>query len=249
MSPLNPPSTGADGARDDPARAKARLLAAIAETPAPTRRAGRRRAAVLGTASIVVAVGIFQAVGGIHNSTARPMSLTLAISGGWALFTALLSGAILWRRGSTLGRPPALLALGAFAFPVALIVWMHLFEGTYTEPYAREGWRCLAYTLAMSALPLGSFLALRRGIEPRGPWALGAAIGASCGASTGVLVDLWCPLTNARHVLVGHVLPIVILVALGTLLGRGVLGVRRLPFPPLTVRRRDQEIPHPGRGT
>jgi len=78
----------------------------------------------------------------------------------------------------------------------------------------------------MSALPMASFLFLRRGIEPRGPWALGAAIGASCGASAGVLVDLWCPLTDTRHVLVGHVLPIVILVIVGTVLGRRVLGVR-----------------------
>ena len=97
------------------------------------------------------------------------------------------------------------------------------------EPFSRAGWLCLSHTLAMSALPLGSFLALRRGVEPRGPWALGAAVGATCGAWASILVDLWCPLTNTPHVLVGHVLPIAILVALGTLLGRSMLGVRGLP--------------------
>lgn len=230
MSHASIPPARADGVIPaDPALLRARVLAAIAAAPAPTRTTGRRRGVVLGIASVAVALGIFEGVGGLEHAAARPMPLTLAIGGGWALITALLSGAILWRRGSTLGRPPIVLVLGAFAIPVALVIWMHLFEGTYTEPYVREGWRCLVYTLAMSALPLASFLALRRGIEPRGPWALGAAIGACCGASTGVLVDLWCPLTNARHVLVGHVLPIVILVTVGTLIGRRVLGVHLLP--------------------
>lgn len=77
----------------------------------------------------------------------------------------------------------------------------------------------------MATPPLGSLLAFRRGVEPRNPWALGAGIGAVCGAWASVLVDLWCPLTNLPHVLVGHVLPIVILVALSTVLGRTMLGV------------------------
>jgi len=94
-----------------------------------------------------------------------------------------------------------------------MVLWMHFFNAMYPrQGIFPAGWRCLAMTLAMSALPLGSLLFLRRGIEPRGPWALGAAIGASCGASAGVLVDLWCPLTDMSHVLLGHVAPILILV-------------------------------------
>jgi hypothetical protein len=215
-----------DMSTHDAARMRARLLGAVSATPAPTRSDGRRRATVLAVASLAVALAIFEGAGGLEHSASRPRNLTFEIAGGWALITALLSGAILWRSKSTLGRPPIVLSLGAFIVPVAVVVWMHLFQGTYPEPVFKAGWRCLGYTLAMSALPMASFLFLRRGIEPRGPWALGAAIGASCGASAGVLVDLWCPLTDPRHVLVGHVLPIVILVVLGTLLGRRVLGVR-----------------------
>jgi hypothetical protein len=151
------------------------------------------------------------------------------MAGGWGIVSALLSGLVFWRRRSTLGRPPAILMLAALATPLLLLGWLHHFNGTYDEPFSRPGLRCLAYTLAMSALPLGSFLALRRGIEPRGPWALGAAVGATCGAWASLLVDLWCPLTNTPHILVGHVLPVALLVALGTLLGRSWLGVQRLP--------------------
>lgn len=57
--------------------------------------------------------------------------------------------------------------------------------------------------------------------------ALGAGIGAVCGAWAGLLVDIWCPLVNLPHVLFGHVLPLALLVAAGTLLGQRVLGVRR----------------------
>jgi hypothetical protein len=208
---------------------KARVLAAAAALPSATRPQGRRLGITLLLASIALALMVFEAAGGIDHSSGRPLAITLAISGGWGLVAAVLSGVVLWRRRSTLGRPPAVLLLAAFATPVILVAWMHRFQGTYEEPFPRVGWKCLGYTLAMAALPLGSFLALRRGIEPRGPWALGAAVGATCGAWAGILVDLWCPLVNTPHVLVGHVLPIVLLIGAGTALGRVLLGVRRLP--------------------
>jgi hypothetical protein len=217
------------GGAEEAAQRRARMLAAIAATPAPTRPEGRRRSLVLAAASAALALGIFESAGGMGHAAGRPMTITLAIAGGWGLITALISGALLWRGRSMLGRSPAVLLGGALFIPVALTIWMHLFAGTYAEPFPRLGLRCLGYTLAMSALPMLSFLRLRRGVEPRGPWALGAAIGACCGASTGVLVDLWCPLTNMPHVLVGHVLPIVLLIGIGTALGTRMLGVRATP--------------------
>jgi hypothetical protein len=45
----------------------------------------------------------------------------------------------------------------------------------------------------------------------------------TAGSWAAVLVDLWCPLTNMPHVLVGHVLPLVILAAAGGVLGHRVL--------------------------
>jgi len=176
--------------------------------------------------SVVVALAIFDGAGGLGHAKARPLGTTTAIAGGWALFSVALSWIVLARGRSTLGREPALVFVAALATPVALVAWMPLFHGSYAEPFVRFGWRCLGYDLLMAALPLASLLVLRRGVEPRSPWALGAGLGAVSGAWGGVLVDLWCPLTNLPHVAVGHVLPIALLVAAGALLGQRVLGVR-----------------------
>jgi len=48
-------------------------------------------------------------------------------------------------------------------------------------------------------------------------------LGATAVAWSAVLVDLWCPLTNVPHSLVGHVLPIALL---GAMLGKTVLRLR-----------------------
>jgi hypothetical protein len=205
---------------------KARVLAEVAATPSPTRPEGRRRGIALLLASIALALAVFESAGGLGHSTGRPLGITLTISGGWGLFCAGLSWVVLWRGRSTLGRRPRVVLVAALATPIALIAWMHAFHGAYAEPFARVGWRCLAYNLVMATPPLGSLLVLRRGSEPRSPWALGAAIGAVCGAWAGALVDLWCPLTNLPHLLVGHVLPLGLLIAAGTLLGGSVLGIR-----------------------
>jgi hypothetical protein len=204
---------------------KARVLAAVAATPSPTRREWTRRCVALALASTAMALALFQAVGGLGHSAGRPLGITLTISGGWGLFCAGLSWTVLRRGRSMLGPRPSVVLAAALATPIVLIAWMHAFHGTYPEPFARVGWRCLAYNLMMATPPLGSLLVLRRGGEPRSPWALGAAVGAVSGAWAGVLVDLWCPLTNLRHLLVGHVLPLGLLIAAGALIGRNALGI------------------------
>jgi hypothetical protein len=87
----------------------------------------------------------------------------------------------------------------------------------------------LGYTLVIATVPLAGFLVLRRGVEPRRPASLGAAVGATCGAWAGVIMDLWCPLTNTPHVLLGHIVPLTVLTAGGALLGLRLLGVRPRP--------------------
>jgi hypothetical protein len=48
---------------------------------------------------------------------------------------------------------------------------------------------------------------------------MGAAIGAAMGACAAVLVDLFCPVAYLPHLLLGHVLPTLLLVALGASVG------------------------------
>ena len=205
---------------------KARVLAAAAARPSPTRSEGRKRVLAMLLVSVALALGLFQAAGGMDHSAGRPLSATVLIAGGWGLFTALLSCVVLWRGRSTMGRAPIVVLLAALITPITLVAWVHFFHGSYVEPFSRVGWRCGAYHLVMAVLPMTALIAYRRGSEPRHPWALGAAIGALCGAWAGELVDLWCPLTNLPHLLVGHVVPLVLLIAAGALLGSQMLGVK-----------------------
>jgi hypothetical protein len=48
----------------------------------------------------------------------------------------------------------------------------------------------------------------------------GAALGMAAAIAAGGLVDLWCPVANVEHLLRGHILPLVLLAALGALAGR-----------------------------
>jgi len=38
-------------------------------------------------------------------------------------------------------------------------------------------------------------------------------------------VDLWCPVACTPHLLVGHVLPLVLAITAGAMLGCGILGL------------------------
>jgi hypothetical protein len=206
---------------------RARILAAAAASPSPTRPQGRRVALAMVGASLVVAAAVFERAGGLAHGAGRPLPITLTIAAGGAVAAALLTWIALGHGRSTLPRRPALLAATALVAPLALLGWLTAFHGSYTEPYERVGVRCLALTLVLAATPLAAFLRLRRGVEPRRPSALGAAAGAAGGAWAGVVVDLWCPLSAPSHALVGHALPLAVLVVVGAALGRLTLGVVR----------------------
>jgi hypothetical protein len=179
---------------------------------------------------LVISAGIagilFECFGGFAHSAGRLWQTTAELAGGWAVACVPLSMAVLWRPKAVLPRRPWLMFAIALGTPIAFFAWTQVFAGTYVEPFSRLGWRCMGFTLAAAAVPMSTFLLMRRGIEPRRPMALGAAIGAICGAWASVAVAAWCPLTNAMHVLVGHVLPVVVLGLLGAGLGRSVLAMR-----------------------
>jgi hypothetical protein len=208
----------------DPLRA--RVLATVAAARPSTRQQARSAAAMLIAASLAIAVIVFEAVGGFAHGTGRPLHITIALAVGWSLVSGLLTSIVLGRGGSTLSRPPFLVAAAVLAAPWVLYLWMHRFYGTYDEPYQAVGLRCLRYTLVIAALPLASFLGLRRAVEPRHPGILGAGAGVACASWAGAIIDLWCPLTEPMHVLVGHVFPLVIAAIAGALAGHFVLGVR-----------------------
>jgi hypothetical protein len=75
------------------------------------------------------------------------------------------------------------------------------------------------------AVPLlVAFVAVRRRSDPVHPGVAGAALGVTAGVAAGTLVDLWCPVGFVQHVLLGHILPLLVVAALGAWAGRRFLG-------------------------
>jgi hypothetical protein len=136
--------------------------------------------------------------------------------------------AALGRGGAMTGRAGSLLAAVVVAVPVATFFWLVSWHGSYADPEPRVGWRCLALTLAMGSALLGAVAFVRRGTMPVLPALHGAAAGAAAGACAGVLVDAWCPLTNASHVMIGHVVPMIVLSAVGAFAGKAILDLRAM---------------------
>jgi hypothetical protein len=120
------------------------------------------------------------------------------------------------------------LAAVALSVPLSTMAWLVAWSGRYVEPFARVGVRCGALTLVLATALFGALFAMRTRRVPFVPAMHGAALGATSGAWAAVLVDLWCPLTSASHVLVGHAAPMVILALLGAVGGRYVLAVREI---------------------
>jgi len=77
------------------------------------------------------------------------------------------------------------------------------------------GPRCLALSAAVGLVVLFSFAAALRRSAPVASRLRGAALGAAAGAWAGLSVFIYCPATEYHHLLVGHVLPIAVLMLLG----------------------------------
>lgn len=203
-----------------------KVLQASAATQARTRQEGRRRALFVYTVAALAGLPLFFAWGGFSHSAGRPAEQTWGIALG-ALLLAVACASVAWWRGkSMVGRSRTALVLIALVAPIATYVWMVSWQGRYVEPFSRVGYRCLALTL-VSGLPLlAAALWLRKRTVVAHPVASGAALGAAAGAFGSISVDLWCPLTNSPHVLVGHALPIALLSLTGAVAGRVLLGIR-----------------------
>jgi hypothetical protein len=204
---------------------RSRILAGVAAHPARTRGQGRRRALVLYTLALVVMAGIFQGSGGYGHSHARPAWVSVAILVGASFIAAVGSWGAVGRRGSMNGPRPYVMVLVSLLLPAAAFFWLTAWHGTYTEPAQKFGWRCLGLTLSMGGALLASLVAVRHRTVVVQPTLQGAAAGIASGALAGVLVDAWCPLTNAAHVLHGHLLPMLLLGVVGAACGKRLLAI------------------------
>ena len=223
------------------AELRARVLAAAAAEPSPTRAAVRRRNLFMGlvaTASGIGAFVIFAALmseGGLlrlggeiapQQHLERPVGLVVATASG-ALGVAATAVWLALRRGrSMLGRSRRRLLCGAILIPISLLAWKIgcsiAFAAAMVAWPERPGERCLALSLLVAAGPLLSFIAIRRS-APVQPALNGAVMGFAAGACAWVAAELWCPVAFVPHLLLGHVLPLGVLAAGGALLGRAFL--------------------------
>jgi hypothetical protein len=212
-----------------PEELKSRILEAARRQPALPRSEVRRRVAVTLSLAVVVPLLTFLAVGAVRPGP-RPLGLVLATSGG-ALGIAL---AAMWvafgRGGQMLGRARGRLVAMTIAAPASFVIWKMAWSSGYehmTDEWAtRPGLRCFALTVLFAALPFLALARVRQGSDPTHPRTLGAALGVATGTCAAVLVDLWCPVGHPRHLVFGHVLPIVILGLVGVWVGHRVLAVR-----------------------
>jgi hypothetical protein len=207
-------------------RLRQQILASVAAQPSRTRPQGRRRAVIAYAVAVVAMLAIFEASGGFAHANARPQDLTTWLLVGAVGIAALGAWTALGRGGAMTGRASSLLAGMTVAVPIASFVWLVSWHGSYADPEPRFGWRCLALTLAMGGALLAAITFVRRGTTPVLPALHGAAAGAAAGACAGVLVDAWCPLSDASHVLVGHVGPMIALSLVGALAGKAIFDLR-----------------------
>jgi hypothetical protein len=207
---------------------KSRVLAAVRAEPAPTRRATLLRNVLLLAAGGAVALAMFFVwYDGMHVYE-RPTLLVVLTSSGWFLAAAVAIRIAFARGRSMLGRPTAWLVALVVGAPFLLLAW----KVAVTAPFGaqmmvcwdgRPGVRCLKMTLAIGVVLLAAFTAARRRSDPLRPGITGAALGMAAGIAAGVLVDLWCPIADIEHLLLGHILPLVLLAALGALAGRSFI--------------------------
>jgi len=214
---------------------RARVLAEVARTPSPTRAEYRRRVLLVAGIGAVATVALFMGMGGMSPG-ARPVEM-LAFTVGFGLLAVAVLTRLSSRSGeggSMLGRPRGVLLAAIVGCAPLLALVAVLAAMFWPEPAADhvEGGvhlACGAMSVLQGALPLVALMVPRRGTDPVHPAVTGAALGMTAGAWTVVMAYLRCPHAAALHCVLAHVVPTLILTALGAVLGWLLLRVRSTP--------------------
>jgi hypothetical protein len=209
---------------------EARILEAVRRQPPPrTRKQQLALDAVLLIAGFAVAFGVFMLYGGFREymghapkpsegPTRSPLLIALTFGGTLALAAATFRLGY-QRVGSMIGRSRQTLAVMIVGVPVALFLWKvgvsYPFEGAVEWWATRPGLKCFGLSLLMALSILVGMVLTRRSSDPVHPYFTGAALGLAAGSAAAVMADLWCPVGNPEHVLIGHVLPVIVFTILG----------------------------------
>lgn len=225
MSAETPPRPNAP-----PSDLRARILAEVARTPAPTRSEHRKKILLIAAVGALSTTTLFFAMGGFSRG-ARPIEL-VAFTAGFALVAALvLTRMSAGVSGSMLGRPRHVLLLLCVAAAPVLAIAALVASAVWPEQAAEPtpggaNMLCALITILQGALPLVALIVPRRGSDPVHPAITGAALGMTAGAWTAMMAYLRCPHAAAFHCIIAHVVPTLVLTAVGAILGRALLRVR-----------------------
>jgi hypothetical protein len=209
---------------------RARVLAEVASAPSRTRAQTLLSRLWLFAGAAAGALAIFLSQGGVRPTGRPPLLVTLTTLGTTVSVAAGMYVLFTRRSRSMLRRPAWVLGVATALSVVAFLAWRYEVSSTFGLVQRwpeRVGLRCLRLALITGSLPLFAALLAWRRTDPLAPAATGAAFGAGAGLATAVLTDLWCPVSYVPHLLLGHVLPILILAAIGSLVGHVALRVSR----------------------
>jgi hypothetical protein len=180
-------------------------------------------------AAVLALAGVFFAIGGVRADD-RPIVHVVGTALGWAVVAAAATWQAFGRGTSMLGRPIDRMLIVVGCTPPVLLAWVLVWNARYPDavvpcPFA-HGCKCLILTLAMAAAPFAALAFARRRSDPVHPRATGAALGAAAGAWGAVMIDLRCSYLTLSHVALGHALPVLVMAAVGYLVGARVLAVK-----------------------
>lgn len=202
---------------------KEKLLTRISEEPAaPTRVQVKRRSWISLSTCGLLAIAVFIFAGGFRKLGApRPFTLTAGTFGFTAILAAFAYSRIVSRRHMMFERPTQQHLLLLIGIPAAFYVWKlsysWLFAGGLADWPTRFGNKCLMLTLTMGASLMCAYVGSWSNTVTRHPALVGGSLGIAAGVSASVLVELWCPVGHPFHVAYGHLLPMLLLGALGAI--------------------------------
>jgi len=211
---------------------KLRVLSAARRHRVPARRRRGALTALFAAGAAAAMFGMYFLWGGPANAAGRPAPIVAWLVSGTLGLAVGATWFALPARHSMLARNGGQLVAVALGVPLLIGAWIWLWHSAYLDPFQRFGWRCAGLTAATAPWPFAVLAWVSRRIQPVNPQLTGAALGGAAGAWAAVVVEIWCPLSIADHVLVGHVSPLLLLAGLGAAFGERLFRMERIEDSP-----------------
>jgi hypothetical protein len=213
---------------DPPDELSRRVRAALNAQRAPALRSNVRTAVAMIIAALMAVAVVVTASEIVYGKQAMGLlagwqspSVMVFIATALLTLMAVSTFMALWRGRSGLGASTALLmATGLVTAPLYALLTLNMpaHEMVDTVGSVRisiYGVRCLVLASVVGAIVLGCLASAMRATAPAGTRVRSLALGSAAGTWAGLAVFVFCPSGEPLHLLVGHVLPVAALAAIG----------------------------------